>query len=217
MSKNVKNIAVLVSGGGTNLQAIIDNIESGYIPAKISIVISSREKAYALERATKHNIRNIFCSPKKYDNSIDYSKKLISILEQYNPDLIVLAGFMTILSDSFIEKYENKIMNTHPSLLPAFGGKGYYGHHVHKAVLNYGVKVSGATIMFVTKEIDTGPIILQEAVNIYDDDNVESLQKRVLKVEHKLYPKAIKLFVEEKLKIEGRVVRVRKGKGDLND
>ncbi|MFP4456965.1 MAG: phosphoribosylglycinamide formyltransferase [Clostridia bacterium] len=209
MSSKPKNIVILVSGGGTNLQAIIDNVESGYIPANISLVVSSRKDAYALERATKHNIDNVVFSPKNYSNPEEYSRKLIDLLDKYNPDLIVLAGFMTVLSDGFIEKYENKIMNTHPSLLPSFGGKGFYGHHVHKAVLNYGVKVSGATIMFVTEEIDAGPIILQESVKVYDTDTIDSLQKRVLKVEHKLYPKAIKLFVEDKLIIDGRIVRVR--------
>jgi phosphoribosylglycinamide formyltransferase-1 len=207
----------MVSGGGTNLQSIIDNIENGYINAKISVVLSSRKDAFALTRAKRHGIKSEVCSPKKYSSELDYSKKLINILDKYEPDLIVLAGFMSVLSDEFIEKYENKIMNTHPSLLPAFGGKGFYGHHVHKAVLNYGVKVSGATIMFVTKEIDKGPIILQKAVKVSEDETIDSLQEKVLKIEHQLYPKAIKLYSEGKLKVEGRVVRITGQKGEAND
>jgi len=207
----------MVSGGGTNLQSIIDNIENGYINANISLVLSSRKDAFALTRAKRHGIKSEVCSPKKYSNELEYSKELINILDKYEPDLIVLAGFMSVLSDEFIEKYENKIMNTHPSLLPAFGGKGFYGHHVHKAALDYGVKVSGATIMFVTKEIDKGPIILQQAVKVSEDDTIDSLQEKVLKIEHKLYPKAIKLYSEGKIKVEGRVVRITGQKGEAND
>jgi len=218
LSKNDKfKIAVMVSGGGTNLQSIIDNIENGFINAKISVVLSSRKNAFALERAKRSGIKSEFCSPKKYSNEKEYSKKLLEILDDYRPDLIVLAGFMSVLSDEFIDRYKNKIMNTHPSLLPAFGGKGYYGHHVHKAVLDYGVKVSGATIMFVNKEVDKGPIILQQAIEVSEDESIESLQKKVLKVEHKLYPIAIKLYSEGKLKVEGRVVRITEQKGEAND
>ncbi len=207
MAKPLK-LAVLVSGGGTNLQAIIDSINDGKIIAKIEIVISTKKNAYALKRAEKHQIPCQVCSPKDFTSNDEFSNEISKIIDSYKADLIALAGFMSILSSSFIKKYENRIMNTHPSLLPSFGGKGFYGDRVHKAVLDYGVKISGATIMFVSEEVDKGPIILQQAISVDQEDTIKSLSEKVLPLEHKLYPLAIKLFSENRLEVKGRVVNI---------
>ncbi|MFN3966962.1 MAG: phosphoribosylglycinamide formyltransferase [Endomicrobiia bacterium] len=201
-------IGILVSGGGTNLQAIIDSCESGYIPGKVVIVISNKKDAYALERAKKHNIPALFINPKDYKDMDEYSEKLAEELIKREVDLVCLAGFLLKISPGFIKKFENRIMNIHPALLPCFGGPGMYGHHVHEAVIKSGVKISGCTVHFVDEEYDHGPIIIQKAVEVKDDDTPETLAERILKEEHKIYPEAIKLFAEGKLKIvERRVIR----------
>ena len=204
-------IGVLVSGGGTNLQAIIDQIESGTIPnTEIITVVSNIENAYALERAKKHNINSIFIDSKKYETKEEYEDALISHFESFGVDLIVLAGYMKILTNHFIKQYENKIINIHPSLIPSFCGKGYYGLKVHEAVLKKGVKVTGATVHFVIPETDEGPIILQKAVEIRDNDTPEVLQKRVMEhAEWIIYPEAIKLISENKIYIENNIVKRR--------
>lgn len=207
MSNRIR-LAVLVSGGGTNLQAIIDACQSGQLDAEISIVLSSRSSAYALERAKAANISREICKPSQYPNEETYSQAILDILKPYKVDLIILAGFMSILSPSFIQAYADRIMNTHPSLLPAFGGKGCYGRHVHEQVLAYGAKVSGATIMFVDEGVDAGPIILQEAVKVAETETVDSLQQKVLKIEHRLYSQAIQLFAEGRLIKEGRRIMI---------
>jgi phosphoribosylglycinamide formyltransferase-1 len=199
-------IAVLVSGRGTNLQAIIDACENGYIPGKVVCVISNIENVYALERAKKHNIPNFVISHKNYRNREDFEKALIKKLEEYQPDLICLAGFMRILSSYFVNYYKYKIMNIHPALLPAF--KGLYGEKVHQAVIESGVKFSGCTVHFVTEEVDSGPIIIQRIVPVEDDDTPDRLAERVLKEEHIAYPMAIRLFAEGRLKIEGKRVKI---------
>ncbi|HHY13392.1 MAG TPA: phosphoribosylglycinamide formyltransferase [Thermoanaerobacterales bacterium] len=202
------NLGVLVSGGGTNLQAIIDSIEEGKIKGEISIVISSNEKAYALKRAEIHGIPNIFIDSKNFKNQIEYEEHIVRILKAYDIDLVLLAGFMKVLSPVFISEFRNKIMNIHPALIPAFSGKGFYGSRVHKAVIEYGVKISGATVHFVDEGTDTGPIIIQEVVPVLDDDTVDSLAERVLEVEHKIFPEAVKLFSENRLLIRGRKVLI---------
>lgn len=199
-------IAVLVSGGGTNLQTLIDSVENNYINGEIIAVISDRKGAYALERAEKHGIKAVLLDKKEYGNLIDFNNELISILKGMHAELVVLAGFLTILSSDFIKNFEGRIVNVHPSLIPAFCGAGFYGGRVHKAALEYGVKVSGATVHFVDEGTDTGSIILQEAVPVLDDDTPETLASRVLKVEHKILPKAVKLYCEGKLKLQGRRV-----------
>jgi len=199
-------IAVLVSGRGTNLQAIIDACENRYIPGKVVCVISNIENAYALERAKRHNIPNFVISHKNYKNREDFEKELIKKLEEYQPDLICLAGFMRILSPYFVNYYKYKIMNIHPALLPAF--KGLYGEKVHQAVIESGAKFSGCTVHFVTEEVDSGPIIIQRIVPVEDDDTPETLAERVLKEEHIAYPMAIRLFAEGRLKIEGKRVKI---------
>ncbi|QEK13672.1 phosphoribosylglycinamide formyltransferase [Crassaminicella thermophila] len=203
------NIAVFVSGGGTNLQAIIDNIKKGNIDGNIEVIISSKKDAYALERGKKHGIEGIYIGKNNYPNLAERTYKILEILEEKQIDLIILAGFMSILDKEIVQRYKNRIINIHPSLIPSFCGRGFYGKKVHEAVLNYGVKVTGATVHFVDEGTDTGPVILQKTVIVKDDDTVESLSKRVLEVEHEILPMAIKLFAEGKLKVEGRKVRIK--------
>jgi phosphoribosylglycinamide formyltransferase-1 len=205
-------LGVLVSGGGTNLQAIIDKIECGYLAGcGIVTVVSSRQDAYALERAAKHGIPSAFISRKSFAAPEDYDKAMLEHFRSHNVDLVVLAGFLSMLGPSFIETYRNRIINIHPSLIPSFCGKGFYGITPHKAALDYGVKVTGATVHFVDYEYDSGPIILQKAVEVLDDDTPESLQARVMKeAEWVLLPKAIKLYSEGRLTVEGRKVRIKR-------
>lgn len=202
------NIGVLISGNGTNLQAIIDGIDKGIINGKIKIVISNRKDAYGLIRAKNANIQSLYLDPKDCDAET-YDQKILHELKKRDVDLVVLAGYLRILSKEFIEEYKNRIINIHPSLIPSFCGKGYYGDRVHRAVLDYGVKYTGATVHFVDEGTDTGPIILQEVVKVDDNDTVEILKEKVLKVEHKLLVQAIKLFCENKLSIKGRLVRIK--------
>lgn len=201
-------IGALVSGGGTNLQAIMDAIDTQGIDAKIVTVVSNKPGAYALERAAKKNIEGVVISKKDFDNSDDYEDALIKHFNDRQVDLIVLAGFMVILSAKFVNAFENRIMNIHPALIPSFCGEGYYGLKVHESALAAGVKVTGATVHFVTADCDAGPIILQKAVYIEDDDTPEVLQKRVMEqAEWVIFPEAIKLFAEGKLVIENGIVR----------
>lgn len=194
-------IAVLVSGRGSNLQAIIDSIEKGYIKnAKINVVISNKANAYALERARIHGISTVFLDPEKYDRD-EYDKAILNILNQYDTDLLLLAGYFRILGNEIIEAYRNRIMNIHPSLLPAFKGL-----HAQRQAFEYGVKVAGCTVHFVDEGLDSGPIILQKCVPVIPGDTEETLTNRILEQEHIIYPEAVKLFTEGKLKIEGRNV-----------
>ena len=197
-------LGVLCSGRGTDLQSIIDAIKNGELNAEISIVLTDKPNVMALERAEKAGIKNICVDRKKFANRTDFEKELLKNLE--GVDLVVLAGFMRILSPDFVRRYEGRLMNIHPSLLPAFPGA-----HAHRDVLAYGVKISGCTVHFVDEGTDSGPIILQAAVEVRDDDTEETLSARVLEQEHIIYPKAIKLFVEGKLKIEGRHVKILEG------
>ncbi|MBN4050821.1 MAG: phosphoribosylglycinamide formyltransferase [Alkaliphilus sp.] len=199
-------IAVLVSGNGTNLQALIDKIEEGYMNAEISVVVSNRENAYGLTRACKHNIRTETVDIKARPIKKDRNKELMKVLDETNVELIVLAGFLEIISDEIIDKYENKIINIHPSLIPSFAGKGYYGEKVHKEVIKSGVKITGATVHFVNKETDGGPIIMQESVSVDFDDNLSSVKQKVLNIEHEILPLTVKLIAEGKIEvIENRV------------
>ena len=205
--RKIFNIVVLVSGRGTNLQAIIDAIKEGKINGRIAAVISNRRKAYALERAKKHGIEAIYLPARKGEERESYDRKLAGIIDKKNPDLIVLAGFLRILSPWFVKNYKWKIINIHPALLPSFAG--LYGEDVHRAVLEYGCKVSGCTVHFVDEKVDHGPIIVQKCVEVKDDDSVETLAARVLEKEHESLVEAIKLLSEGKIKIEGRrVLRV---------
>lgn len=203
-------IGVLVSGGGTNLQAIIDKIESGYLSeCKIVTVVSSNEKAYAITRAKQHNIPVTCLLPRSYSSVAEYDNALITHLNSYNADLVVLAGFMTILGRDFVQAFKNRIINVHPSLIPAFCGKGYYGLKPHRAAIDYGVKISGATVHFVDDGTDTGPIILQKAVVVKQDDTPEELQRRVMEeAEWQILPEAIRLISEGRVKVVNSKVLV---------
>lgn len=203
------NIAVLVSGGGTNLQALIDAEKAGKLAGgKLSLVISSRENAYALTRAQKEKIPSRVLRRKRFASQEEYDSALLELLSQYRIKLVVLAGFMTIISPRIISAYRNRILNIHPSLIPSFCGEGYYGLHVHEAALKKGVRVTGATVHFVNEICDGGPIILQKAVEVRPDDTPEILQRRVMEqAEWKILPKAVALFCEGRLRVEdGRVL-----------
>ena len=206
-------IGVLVSGGGTNLQAIIDNINTGNITnSKIEVVISNNPNAFALERAKKAGIDTVCISPKDYSDRSLFNKALIEKIEEYNVDLIVLAGCMVVMPPELIQKYNNKIINIHPALIPSFCGKGFYGLHVHEEVLKRGVKITGATVHFVDEGTDTGPIILQKAVEVRQDDTPEILQRRVMEeAEWKIMPKAIDLIANGRVKVEDRKVYISGG------
>ncbi len=195
----MKNIAVLVSGGGTNLQALIDAQNSGIIKSgKIKLVVSNNPDAFALERAKKADIKTVVCNKKELGGSFEYT--LISVLEENNIDFIVLAGFMCILSEKFTSHFEKRIINVHPSLIPSFCGQGFYGLRVHEAALNYGVKVTGATVHFVNEIPDGGEIIMQKAVEIKEGDTPEILQKRVMEeAEWKILPLSLEKVCKESI------------------
>ncbi|MDI3539118.1 MAG: phosphoribosylglycinamide formyltransferase 1 [Methanolobus sp.] len=196
------NIAVLVSGRGSNLQSIIDSIESGNIPdARVSVVISDVKNAFALERARTHGIDAVFIDPRAFVDKKAYEQELLSVLGQYDIGLILLAGYMRIVGREVIEAYRNRVINIHPALLPSFKGL-----HAQKQAFDYGVKVSGCTVHFVDEGMDTGPIILQRAVPVLEGDNADTLAARILEQEHQIFPEAVRLFVEGKLKVEGRIV-----------
>ncbi len=195
----LKNIAVLVSGGGTNLQSIIDATEAGEINGQIKVVISNKENAYGLERARKHNIEAVF------END---EKKVIEILKEKEIDIVVMAGYLKIISADFVNEFKNRMINIHPSLIPSFCGKGYYGKKVHQGVLDYGAKVTGATVHFVTEGADEGPIIMQEAVKVEQNDDADTLAARVLKVEHQILKKSVALLCDDKVRVDGRRVYI---------
>ena len=193
------NIAVCVSGGGTDLQSIIDACEAGKINGEIRLVISNRKKAYGLERARLHGIQAEW---------IKDEDEILKRFEEEKIDVVVLAGYLAIVGDKLIEQYKNRIINIHPSLIPSFCGPGYYGMHVHEAVFKRGVKVSGATVHFVTGEVDGGPIILQRAVDISDLETPEDIQARVLEIEHEILPEAVALYCEGRVSVENERVKI---------
>ncbi len=206
----MKRIAVLVSGGGTNLQALIDAQSRGEIVGgEIAAVISSAPGAYALERAAKAGIPGYVIARKEFASNRDMTLALVDKLQELNIDLVVLAGFMVILTEEMVNAYPNAIINVHPALIPSFAGPGCYGLHVHEKALEYGVKLCGATVHFVSAECDGGPIISQKAVEVLPDDTPEVLQRRIMEqAEWKLLPQAVSLFCQDSLKVEGRTVRV---------
>ena len=205
------NIAVLVSGGGTNLQALIDAEKAGKIKnGHIALVVASRPGVYALERAANAGIEGVVLARKEFADVDAYSEALENLLKEKKTDLIVLAGFMTITNETFTKAFENKIINVHPALIPCFCGMGFYGLHVHEAALAYGVKLSGATVHFVSEECDGGPIIAQKAEPELEGDTPETLQKRIMEeAEWKLLPEAVALFCEGRITAEGRNVHIR--------
>ncbi|MFA5146653.1 MAG: phosphoribosylglycinamide formyltransferase [Candidatus Omnitrophota bacterium] len=198
------NIAVLCSGNGTNLQAIIDGVKSGHIPASIALVVSDNKKAFALERARKAGIETLVLDPKDFKSREDFDRKIVEGLKKREVGLVVLAGFMRLMSPYFIKEYRNRVINIHPALLPSFKGT-----HGVKDALEYSVKISGATVHFVDEELDHGPIILQSPVEVKDGDTEESLWQRIHEEEHKIYPEVVKLFAEGRLRVEGRKVIIK--------
>lgn len=206
----MQKIAVCVSGGGTNLQAIIDSIADGTIKnTEIAVVISNKANAFALERAKKANISSICINPKEYADKKQFAAAMIDTFKEYNIDLVVFAGYLVVVPDEIIKEYRNRIINIHPSLIPAHCGMGYYGLKVHESVLAAGNKVTGATVHFVDEEADHGPIILQKAVEVQEGDTPEILQKRVMEeAEWKILPMAINLIGEGKVYIKDNIVHI---------
>lgn len=212
---NAKRIVVLVSGGGTNLQALINAQNAGELGCgKISCVISSKADAYALTRAENAGIKTRVIIRKDYADIASYSLAIRDALIEEGADLVVYAGFMIILDESVYQAFPNKMINVHPALIPSFCGKGYYGLHVHEEALKKGVKVSGATVHFVTAECDAGPIILQKAVEVADDDTPETLQRRIMEqAEWQILPRAVRLFCEDRISVENGIVRIKQQEG----
>lgn len=199
-------IAVLISGSGTTLQNIIDCCASGDIDGEVVCVYASRADAYGLTRAANSDIPNAAIVRKEFSSADDFSDAIWAQVNPYEPDLVVLAGFMSLIHVP--DRYAGRIMNVHPALIPSFCGKGMYGHHVHQAVLDYGVKITGVTVHYVNEEYDNGPIILQSTVPVEEGDTADSLAERVQAEERELYPKAIQLFAENRLRLDGRIVRI---------
>ena len=208
-------IAVLVSGGGTNLQALIDAEHRGELgDGKITLVISSKPGVFALERAAKNGIESKVLARRDYESVGEYSKALADELSGSGADLVVLAGFLTIIDEQVYQRFTNRILNVHPALIPSFCGKGFYGLHVHEAALAKGVRVSGATVHIVTPECDAGPIVLQKAVEVKGDDTPETLQKRIMEeAEWKILPEAVRLFCDGRITVENQKVYI---KGELS-
>ncbi len=203
------HVGVLASGNGTNLQAILDACQAPKsIGAKVAVVISNEPQAFALERARKMGVEAVVVNHRNFDTREHFEEKLIEELDSREVNLVCLAGFMRILTPLFVRHYQGRMMNIHPALLPLFGGKGFYGDKVHRAALESGMKFSGCTVHFVTEETDGGPIILQAAVPILDDDTAETLAGRIHKKEHEIYPEAVKLFAEGRLEVTGKRVRI---------
>ena len=211
MNTQTKRIAVLVSGGGTNLQALIDAEKRGELSGgKIALVLASKPGVYALERAANNGIDSLVLARKDYESIAAYSKALADALVAAEIDLVVLAGFLTIIDEQVYERFPNRILNVHPALIPSFCGKGFYGLHVHEAALEKGVKVSGATVHIVTPECDAGPIVLQKAVEVLVGDTPETLQRRIMEqAEWKILPKAVRLFCDGRIVIENNKVRIK--------
>ncbi len=202
-------IGVLASGRGSNFQSIIDNINSGYIKARIAVLITDNPKAYAIERAKNNNIEAIIISPKDFSDKDSYYSHIAEMLKSKGVELVALAGFMRVVGKTLIQAFPNKIMNIHPALLPSFPGL-----HGQKQAVDYGAKISGCTVHFVDEGVDTGPIIIQAAVPVYNDDTEDSLSERILKQEHRIFPLAIKLFSEGKITVKGKKVIIKSKKED---
>jgi len=200
-------LAVLLSGSGTTLQNIIDHGTAGTLAAEVVCVVSSRGTAFGLERAAQHGIPAEAITAKSHPLVADRNEAIWSYVRRHNVDLVVLAGYMSLITVP--NDFENRIINVHPALIPAFSGEGMYGHHVHEAVVNYGAKLSGATVHFVDDAYDQGPIIMQESIPVQDDETADSLAERVQSLERKLYPKAIQMIAEGRVSVEGRRVRIR--------
>lgn len=207
MSK--KRIAVLVSGRGSNLKSIFNHINTGKLDASVDLVISNKSTAGAFDLAREQDVETFHLSALHYESKADYNEAFLNALQTANIDLVVLAGFLKMIPKNVITAFQHRIINIHPALLPSFGGKGLYGHFVHEAVLEYGAKLSGATVHFVETGYDTGPPIIQQSVPVLDNDTPDTLAARVLEVEHEILPKAIQYFCKNKIEISGRKVRIK--------
>ena len=197
-------LGVLASGKGSNFQSIIDNINSGYLKARIAVLITDNPEAYAVERAKNHNIESLIIQPNEFPDKDSYYSHLANELKSRGVELVILAGFMRVVGRSLIKEFRNKTMNIHPALLPSFPGL-----HGQKQAVDYGVKISGCTVHFVDEGVDTGPVIIQDAVPVYEDDTETTLSERILKQEHKIFPQAIKLYSEGKVTVKGRKVTIK--------
>ena len=202
----IERLVVMVSGGGTNLQAVLNACADGRIPAKVAGVIASKPDIFALERARRAGVPGVVVASNGYKNQKDHDAAIIGAIERFGGQAVILAGYMSILGRNVVNRYP--IVNVHPALIPAFCGKGYYGIRVHRAVLEYGAKVSGATVHFVDEGTDTGPIIMQKCVDVMDDDTPETLAERVLEIEHEILPESIRLLCEGRLVLHGRRVHI---------
>ena len=210
---SLKKIAVLISGGGSNLQSLIDKVHKK--SAIIDIVISDEDDAYGLIRAKNSNIETKVIRNKDYSSREEFSNALMEEIDKRDISLIVLAGFMKILSKDFMHHFKEKVINIHPSLIPSFCGRGYYGIKVHEKAIEYGVKLSGATVHFADEKADNGPIIIQKSVEVKPDDTPKKLQDRILKIEHEILPKAVELFCEDRIEINSRMVVIKDNKGEV--
>lgn len=203
------HLAVFASGGGTNFQAILDATAEGELPAEVVCCVSNTPQAGALDRARRHDVPTEIVPPSGYDAPSAFGQTLLDVLALYDATFVALAGYMLKIPPNVVEAYRGRMTNIHPALLPAFGGKGMYGMHVHRAVLDYGVHWTGVTIHLVDEEYDHGPVVLQEPVPVYADDTPDALAARVRNVEHRLYPEALRLFSEDRIEVDGRSVRIR--------
>ena len=201
-------LAVFASGGGTNFQAILDAVENGTLPLTVALCLSNTPKAGALARAERHEVPTAVLDPRDFETETPYVEALMQVLGEHEVNFIALAGYLRKIPAAVVSAFRGRMVNIHPALLPAFGGKGLYGRRVHEAVLAYGVRWSGATVHLVDEEYDTGPIVLQEPAPVMPGDTPDSLAARVLRVEHRLYPQALRLFAEGRVRSEGRVVRI---------
>jgi len=205
----LKRIAVFASGRGSNFQAILEQIKKGFIPASIELCITNNPEAGIIEIAEANGIPVKICPPNDYSDSHAFNQAILTALIEAEIDYIILAGYLKLIGRQIVDRYNNKIINIHPALLPSFGGKGMYGHHVHESVFNSGVKLSGATVHLVNNEYDAGPIVLQKSVSIEDAISDEEIAKRVLKIEHEIFPQAVKLLVEDRLEVNGVRVTIK--------
>lgn len=205
----MKRIAVFASGRGSNFQAILEQIKKGFIPATIGLCITNNPEAGVIEIAEANGIPVKIYPPKDYSDSHAFNQVILAALIEAEIDYIILAGYLKLIGRQIVDRYSNKIINIHPALLPSFGGKGMYGHHVHEAVFNRGVKLSGATVHLVNNKYDAGPIVLQKSVSIEDAISDEEIAKRVLKIEHAIFPQAVKLLVEDRLEVKGLRVTIK--------
>jgi len=201
-------LAVFASGGGSNLQAILDAARAGTLRAEVVLVVADREAAGALDRARRHGVPTAVLRPADFADAEAFGRAMLGVLEEHRVSFVALAGYLRRIPDAVVRAFRHRIVNVHPSLLPAFGGPGFYGRRVHEAALAHGVRWSGATVHLVDEDYDTGPIVLQEPVRVEPGDTPEALAARVLAVEHRLYPEALRLFADGRVRVEGRTVRI---------